>query len=63
MPVVFDPQTGQFIDPQSGQVVGVARDANAAGPGQTSAKPDSNSSTQPSAPNQSSKKGDNAKPN
>ena len=62
MPVVFDPQTGQLIDPQTGQVVGVARDGNAASPGQISAKPGASSSAQPSAPNQSSKKGDNAQP-
>jgi proteasome lid subunit RPN8/RPN11 len=65
VPVVLDPQTGQLIDAQTGQVVGEAKDANDAGAG--SAKPDHSKSSQPSSssPDKSKpggKKGDDAKP-
>jgi hypothetical protein len=64
MPVVFDPQTRQFIDIQTGQVVAEPKDSNGAGAAST--KPDPNksgpsSSTNPGGSNPSGKKGDDAK--
>jgi proteasome lid subunit RPN8/RPN11 len=64
MPVVFDPQTRQFIDIQTGQVVAEPKDSNGAGAASTKPDPDKSSpssSTNPGGSNPSGKKGDDAK--
>jgi proteasome lid subunit RPN8/RPN11 len=62
VPVLVDPRTGQLIDPQTGQVLAVPQDANGAGAGHASTKPDAGSSSQPSSPSPGGKKGDDAQP-
>jgi proteasome lid subunit RPN8/RPN11 len=67
MPVVLDPQTGQLVDPRTGEVIAEPRQAEPGKPSGSASppaagQPNPSKPGQPAAPDRSGKKGDNAKP-